>query len=124
MGGVFSHPILMRVKMLFPVVVFLMVLAPSKGGSCAQEIGDLRETLGQMREEIDVLKDRVNTKDAEVIEKIVKRVKDDLKPEAEIVGQKMEEMMEKIEALRADNLALRRRIDKNSDDVNGGDGMM
>ena len=70
-----------------------------------------------MRDEIDVLKDRVNIKEEEVVKEIVKRIKDDLQAEAERAGEKMEEMMEKIEALRADNQALRRRVEKREDEI-------
>jgi len=101
---------------LFFLVHSLLLVTPTLGESCTQEVEELKDALVQVRGEIDVLKDKMNIKEEEVIVEIVKRIKDDLDVEKESLGSKIEELMAKIEVLQADNLALKMKLMKREDD--------
>merc|ERR1711872_1096749 len=112
-----SSPVIMCSRMWFLVVPCLLMVPPSLGESCSQDVKELRETLGQMRAEIEVLKDRVNIKEEELVVEIVKRVRDDLEADKEAVGRNFEEIKKKIETLQADNQALRIKLEKREEKI-------
>merc|ERR1711962_1403534 len=107
---------IMFTGILFFLVPSFLLVTPSHGESCTQEVKELKKSLAQMRGEIDVLKDQMNIKEEEAIVKITKRIKDALDDETESVGRKIEEMMTKIKTLQVDNQALRMKLEKREDE--------
>lgn len=94
----------------------ILVVSPTIGKSCNQEIGDIREALGQMKADIDILKNKVNMKEEEAIMEIQKRIRDDQEVEKITIKRKFELLMENIEDLRAENHALKMKVENRNCD--------
>merc|ERR1712002_1393366 len=90
--GVFYSPVIMFTGILLFLVHSLLLVTPSHGESCTQDVKELKEALVQMREEVDMLKGKMIIKEKEVIIEIMKRIKDDLDMEKESLGRNVKKM--------------------------------